>query len=87
MYYVYVLQSNRDKKLYYGFTKDLAQRFEEHKNGLVKSTENRRPLKVIYCEACIRKGDALNRERYLKLYRGRQFLQKRLKSYFTGLKK
>ncbi len=87
MYYTYVLQSKKDGKLYYGYTKNLAQRFEEHKKGRVESTRNRRPLVLIYFEACSKESDALRREKYFKTYRGRQFLQNRLKSYFTGLTK
>ena len=79
MYYTYVLQSKKDNQLYYGYSKDLAQRFEQHKQGQVESTKDRRPLKLIYYEACCTKGDALKREQYFKTYRGRQFLQKRLK--------
>lgn len=30
MFYTYVLQSEKDNKLYVGFTKDLKQRFEQH---------------------------------------------------------
>jgi putative endonuclease len=86
MYYTYVLQSKKDHKLYYGYTKDLTRRFEDHNNGQVGSTMDRRPLKLIYYESCCSKEDALNREQYFKTYRGRQFLQKRLKSYFTNSK-
>lgn len=84
MYYTYVLQSNKDEKLYYGYTKNLTQRFEQHASGQVMSTKDRRPLKLIYYEACCSEADALKREKYFKSYRGRQFLGNRLKSYFTG---
>jgi len=52
MYYVYVLLSEKDKKQYVGYTKNLKLRFEQHVNGLVKSTKNRRPLKLIYYSPC-----------------------------------
>jgi putative endonuclease len=84
MFYTYVLESKKDGNLYYGYTHDLTQRFEQHTKGLVESTAYRRPPKLVYYEACISKHDALQRERYFKSYRGRQFLYKRLKSYFTG---
>ena len=48
MYYTYVLQSELDNNKYVGYCKDLKQRFEQHKKGLVESTKNRRPLKLIY---------------------------------------
>ena len=87
MFYTYVLLSELDEKLYYGLTQDLTQRFEQHARGLVESTKHRLPLRLIYYEACCTKEDALRREKYFKSYRGRQFIHKRLKSYFTGLKR
>ena len=84
MYYSYVLQSEKDDKFYIGFTKDLKLRFEQHTKGQVDSTKNRRPLKLIYYEACLTQEDATKREKYLKTYHGRVFLHKRLKSYLTG---
>jgi putative endonuclease len=66
MYYVYVLQSNKDNKKYVGYTKNLKLRFEAHKKGKVLSTKNRRPLKLIYYEACVNQQDATHWEKYLK---------------------
>ncbi len=84
MYYSYVLQSKKDKGFYIGFTKDLKLRFEQHTKGIVDSTKNRRPLELIYYEACLNQEDATNREKYLKTYNGKRFIHKRLKSYLTG---
>lgn len=84
MFYTYVLQSIKDKKLYVGFSKNLKLRFEQHQKGLVSSTRDRRPLKLIYYEACITQTDATHREKYFKTYYGKMFLKNRLKSYFTG---
>jgi len=84
MYYTYVLLSCKDNNYYVGFTKDLKLRFEQHEKGLVDSTKYRRPLCLIYYEACLNEKDAVNREKYLKTYYGKMFLAKRLKSYFTN---
>ncbi len=84
MYFTYVLQSELDGKFYTGFTKDLKLRFERHNKGYVDSTKDRRPVKLIYYEACLNRADAVRREKYLKTYHGRMFLGKRLKSYLTG---
>jgi putative endonuclease len=84
MLYTYVLISEKDNKFYVGYSKDVKLRFEQHQKGLVESTKNRRPLKLIYYEACISQDDALRREKYFKTHYGRLFLHKRLKSYFTG---
>ena len=85
MYYTYVLQSAKDDGFYIGFTKDLKLRFEQHAKGTVDSTKSRRPFQLIYYEACLTQKDATNREKYLKTYNGKRFLNKRLKSYLTGV--
>ena len=84
MHYVYVLKSLNDKKRYVGYTKNLKLRFEQHNKGKVESTKNRRPLVLIYYEACLNQQDATHREKYLKTYNGKMFLKNRLKSYLTG---
>ena len=84
MYYTYMLQSKKDMKMYSGFTKDLKLRFEQHRKGLVESTKDRRPLELIYYEACLNSEDAKNRERYFKTYNGKRYIHRRLKSYLTG---
>ena len=84
MYYTYVLKSQLDQQNYVGFTKNLRQRFEQHNMGIVKSTSTRKPLKLIYYEACLDKNDAIRREKYFKTHHGKMFLKRRLKSYLTG---
>ena len=83
-HYVYVLKSNKDKKLYTGYTKNLKLRLEEHNKGHVDSTKDRLPLELIYSEACLNQQDATHREKYLKTHLGKMFLKNRLKSYLTG---
>ena len=78
MYYIYVLKSKRDGKLYVGWTDDLRNRFFRHQSGLVQSTKNRRPLQLIYYEACLVKEDAIKREKSLKTGYGRSYLNRRL---------
>jgi putative endonuclease len=48
MFYTYVLLSEKDEKYYVGFSQDLKERINKHQSGKVKSTVNRRPLKLIY---------------------------------------
>ncbi len=66
MYYVYVLKSLKDQQVYTGYSSDLKRRILQHQSGLVKSTKNRRPLKLVYYEAFLDKKDAQDREKYLK---------------------
>ena len=70
MFYIYVLQSQKDGELYVGSTNDLKRRFAEHNAGDVTSTKPRRPLLLIYYEAYLAEVDARTRESQLKL-RGR----------------
>jgi putative endonuclease len=84
VYYTYVLQSEKDRGFYTGFTRDLKLRFDHHNRGHVESTKGGGPFKLIYYEACLDEGDAIKREKYLKSYHGKMFLRNRLKSYLTG---
>jgi len=83
-YFVYVLLSNRDKRLYTGFTDNLTKRVKEHNRGWVESTKDRRPLDLIYFEGYKDKKSALSREKYLKTGWGRNYLSKILESYFKN---
>ncbi len=80
MYYVYVLKSLKDKNFYVGRTDDLKSRFADHSKGRVESTKERRPLKLVYYEACNNVKDATHREIYLKTAWGKRYLKHRLKN-------
>jgi len=84
MFYVYILQSLKDSKLYTGFIDNLQKRILKHNFGKVFSTKSRRPLKLIYLEICLNKEDAQQREKYLKTGAGKIFIKQRLKYYFKG---
>jgi putative endonuclease len=81
MFYTYVLLSSKDNKFYMGFARDLKKRLEEHQKGSVTSTARRRPLELVYYEACLNEEDAIKREKYFKTGFGRRFLRKRIKTY------
>lgn len=65
-YYTYVIKSIKDNKLYIGYSKDIIKRVNEHNNGLVESTRQRKPFNLIYYEACLDKDKAIRREKYFK---------------------
>ena len=85
MHYVYTLLSEKDGYFYTGSTNDLKRRVEEHNTGRVNSTKNRRPLKLIYYEACLNEDNARQRERYLKSGMGKKYLRNRLKNSLQNL--
>jgi putative endonuclease len=71
MYFVYNLLSEKDNKRYIGCTENLVRRLAEQNSGLVKSTKNRRPLKLIYQEEFESKSDAMKREKEIKAKKGK----------------
>jgi putative endonuclease len=77
-YYTYVLKSHIDNKLYIGWTNDLRNRIKEHNEGDNISTKFRRPLTLIYYEACLSKEKAIKREKQLKTGFGRAYLKRRI---------
>ena len=81
MFYVYILESLKNKDLYIGYTADLKRRFKEHNSGVSQSTKRYMPWKLIYYEACLDKHDAKRREKYFKTSQGRRLLRRRLKEY------
>lgn len=83
MYYVYVIQSQKDQRFYTGFTKDLRKRFSEHNNKKVYSTKGRGPFVMVYYEACLNEQDARMRERYIKTGTGKRYIKNRLKRFLS----
>ena len=74
-YCVYILISKVDGFLYIGFTKNLRNRFNDHRYGRVKSTKERRPLTITYLEFHTNKKDAERRERYFKTTKGKKAIR------------
>ena len=78
MWYVYVLKSSKNGRLYTGSTNDLERRLEEHSSGKSVYTRNTRPYQLVYQEELTDELEARRRERFLKSGKGREFLQSRL---------
>jgi putative endonuclease len=75
MYYVYVLESQKDGKHYVGQTANLQVRLSQHNSGESRYTKNRGPWAIIYSEEYNTRSEAMRRERYLKTGVGRDFLK------------
>jgi putative endonuclease len=86
VHYTYVIFSERDGKLYTGATSDLRARLKLHSAGRVRSTAHRRPLRLLYYEACLSADDAYRRERYLKSGGGGRYLRTRLASSLAEIR-
>ena len=81
MYFVYLIESERDRSWYIGFSENVEQRVQAHNQRKNISTHYGIPWKLIYYEAYIEKLDALGREKFLKSGAGWRFLKKQLKHH------
>ncbi|PCI19735.1 excinuclease ABC subunit C [Candidatus Wolfebacteria bacterium] len=81
MFYTYVLQSQKDGRLYTGYSNNLRKRVKEHNEGSAGYTKGRGPYILIYYEACIDEQDSRSREKYLKSGKGKRYLKSRLKRF------
>ncbi len=66
MYYLYILKSKKDDKLYIGSTNNLRRRLSDHNTGKVSSTKSRTPFELKYYEAYSLEKEARHREATLK---------------------
>jgi len=82
-YYTYILQSQKNKQLYIGYSTDLKMRVESHNSGKNLATKPFRPYKIIFYEAFLNRADAKHREEYLKSGFGRRSIKKMLARYFS----
>ncbi|MCH8947789.1 MAG: GIY-YIG nuclease family protein [Acidobacteria bacterium] len=78
MWYVYILRSSRDGRLYVGSTENLKRRLREHRNGQCSSTRNRRPVTLEAYIAVKQESTARSLETYLKSGSGIATLRKRI---------
>ena len=85
MYYFYVLQFRKNKKLYNGLTINLDRRISEHKRGDSDFTSRNGEFDLIFYEAYLHKRDAEAAENYFKSGHGREVLKDKLKNYFGGV--
>ena len=88
MFYLYIIKSKKDRKLYIGITSNLRKRFREHNTGEVESTRYRRPFILVYYEAYYSFEDVKERERRLKQFKNTYTeLKKRISHSLAEIKK
>ncbi|MEK6151791.1 GIY-YIG nuclease family protein [Flavobacteriaceae bacterium 3-367] len=75
MYYVYVLKSGKDGRLYKGLTDTLEKRMKQHNLGQNRSTKGFCPWELVYYEEFRTRKEARAREKYFKSGAGREFLR------------
>lgn len=80
MYYVYVLESDKDSRHYIGHTNNLERRILEHNTNRnrKKYTSSRGPWQLLFYEAFATRAEAMKRERFLKTGKGRKYIRDRM---------
>ncbi|HEY4501000.1 MAG TPA: GIY-YIG nuclease family protein [Candidatus Paceibacterota bacterium] len=78
MYYVYILQSQKDDSRYVGVTADLKKRLHQHNAGHSTYSTTKRPYKICWYTAFVSKEKAYAFEKYLKSSSGYAFTKKHL---------
>jgi len=82
VYTVYILYSQKDRRLYVGCTSNLNDRLQKHRYGGVEATRHRRPLVLIHNEEHKDKTEAFKRERFLKSLWGAREKMQILRKFF-----
>ena len=65
-YWLYVLRSSKDNRLYIGVSNNPEKRLREHNAGKNKSTRHRRPFVLVYKETFESKQEAFKYEWLVK---------------------
>ena len=76
MFFVYVLKSQTDGRLYKGMTENIERRIYEHNSGKCKSTKPYRPWVMVLTEEFATRLEAREYEKWLKSGVGREYLKK-----------
>lgn len=77
-YFVYILFSKIINQTYVGYTTNLAQRLQDHKNRPTKTTLRANDWVLVWYCVFSSQEKAENFERYLKTHSGRILMRKRL---------
>ncbi len=90
MYFIYALYSEKQNKIYIGYSSDPEKRMLSHNDERNKGWTGRyQPWKLVYTEKCDTKTEALKREKQLKSAKGRKFIWNliELKKHILNTKK
>lgn len=73
MFFVYIFL-NDIGKIYIGQTNNLDSRLNRHNSNQCKFTKNKGPWRIIFNESFKTRSEAMNREKFLKSRKGREWI-------------
>ena len=76
MFKVYIIQSQKNRRYYIGYTSNLEQRLRYHNSGKNKSTKLGAPWKLVLEEMFGTRKEAWLREHQIKSYKGGEAFKK-----------
>jgi putative endonuclease len=74
-YFVYILQSEKNKSYYVGSTQNLSERIERHNQGRSKYTRSLRPWNLVYSEELQDRSSAVKRENEIKSRKKKRYIE------------
>ncbi len=75
VYFVYILQSERDGSYYIGHTSNVEARLKRHNEGRSPYTRGKLPWKLVYHETLNSKSEAVKREGEIKSKKNREYIE------------
>ena len=79
-FFLYILQSEKNRKYYIGITKDIEIRLNQHNRGVGKSTRSNRPWRLVYTEEYNTWSEAAIREKQIKNQKSRAYIENLISS-------
>jgi len=74
-FFVYILQSEKDKSYYVGCTQDLTEGLKRHNQGRSQYTKAKRPWRLVYFEEHTDRSSAMKRESQIKRRKDKAFIE------------
>ena len=74
MFNLYILKNEQTGRFYVGSTNDLSRRLKQHLSGKTRTTRVLKTFKLVYKEKYNTLLEARNREKKLKSYKSRKYL-------------
>ena len=84
VYYLYIIQSDKDDSFYVGTTQSLDERILRHNQGRSKYTKHKRPWNLVYVEEHPDRSIAMKREYAIKGRKSKDYITKLIERGIYG---